>query len=53
MANFKIFDEPTETELKTECDYESLRKVKMTEMTLNLPNSTGLEKTEYMTKNKK
>ena len=35
MANFDIFDEPTETELKTECDYEGLRKVKMTEMTGN------------------
>jgi len=35
MANFEIFDEPTETELKVECDYESLRKVKMTEMTGN------------------
>ena len=35
MANFEIFDEPTETVLKTECDYEGLRKVKMTEMTGN------------------
>jgi hypothetical protein len=35
MANFEIFDEPTETELKVECDYEGLRKVKMTEMTGN------------------
>lgn len=35
MANFEIFDEPTETELKAECDYEGLRKVKMTEMTGN------------------
>jgi hypothetical protein len=35
MANFEIFDEPTETELKTECDYEGLRKVKMTEMSGN------------------
>jgi hypothetical protein len=35
MANFEIFDEPTETELKTECDYKSLRKVKMTEITGN------------------
>nr|WP_315146817.1 hypothetical protein [uncultured Flavobacterium sp.] len=32
MANFKLFDEPTETELKAECDYEGMRKVKMTEM---------------------
>lgn len=32
MANFEFFDEPTETELKAECDYEGLRKVKMTEM---------------------
>ena len=35
MANFEIFEEPTETELKAECDYEGLRKVKMTEMTGN------------------
>ena len=35
MANFEIFDEPTETKLKVECDYEGLRKVKMTEMTGN------------------
>mgnify|MGYP006128678375 CR=1 FL=1 len=35
MANFEIFDEPTETELKVECDYEGFRKVKMTEMTGN------------------
>ena len=35
MANFEIFDEPTETELKVECDYEGLRKIKMTEMTGN------------------
>ena len=32
IATFDIFDEPTETELKTECDYEGLRKIKMTEM---------------------
>lgn len=35
MANFEIFNEQTETELKVECDYEGLRKVKMTEMTGN------------------
>ena len=35
MANFNIFDEPTETELRTECDYEGLRKVKMTQRTGN------------------
>jgi hypothetical protein len=35
MANFELLDEPTETELKAECDYEGLRKVKMTEMTGN------------------
>ncbi|MFI1770279.1 hypothetical protein [Thalassobellus citreus] len=35
MANFELFDEPTETELKAECDYEGLRKIKMTEMTGN------------------
>ena len=31
IANFEIFDEPTETELKAECDYEGLRKIKMTQ----------------------
>ncbi len=31
MSNFEIFDEPTETKLKTECDYEGLRKIKMTQ----------------------
>ena len=31
MANFEIFDKPTETELKMECDYEGLRKIKMTQ----------------------
>lgn len=35
MADFEIFDEPVETELKVECDYEGLRKVKMTEITVN------------------
>ena len=35
MENFELFDEPTETELKTECDYEGLRKIKMTETTGN------------------
>ena len=35
VANFDIFDEPTETELKAECDYEGLRKVKMTEIAGN------------------
>ena len=31
MANFQIFDDPVETELKTECDYEGLRKIIMSE----------------------
>jgi len=35
MVNFELFDEPTETELKAECDYEGLRKIRMTEMTGN------------------
>lgn len=35
MSNFEIFDEPIETELKSECDYKGLRKIKMTEMTGN------------------
>ena len=35
MENFEIFDKPTETELKMECDYDGLRKIRMTEMTGN------------------
>ena len=35
FINFELFDEPIETELKAECDYKGLRKVKMTEMTGN------------------
>ena len=35
MTNFGIFDEPTETELKMECDYEGLRKVSMYEISGN------------------
>ena len=31
MANFEIFDEPTETELKLECDDSGLRKITMYE----------------------
>jgi hypothetical protein len=42
MANFQIFDEPTETELKAECDYEGLRKVKMTEMTGNATTNRSI-----------
>jgi len=32
ITNFKIFDNPAETTLKVECDYEGLRKIKMTEV---------------------
>lgn len=42
MANFEIFDEQTETELKVECDYEGLRKVKMTEMTGNATTNRSI-----------
>jgi hypothetical protein len=42
MANFELFDEPTETELKAECDYEGLRKVKMTEMTGNATTNRSI-----------
>ncbi len=42
LANFEIFDEPTETELKVECDYEGLRKVKMTEMTGNATSNRSI-----------
>ncbi|MEL0454843.1 hypothetical protein WJN01_01285 [Flavobacteriaceae bacterium SZ-1-7] len=35
MANFDIFEESTEIELNAECDFEGLRKVKMTEMSGN------------------
>jgi len=36
IANFEVFDKPIETELKVECDYEGLRKIRMTEMTGNV-----------------
>ena len=42
MANFDIFDEPTETELRTECDYEGLRKVKMTQMNGNATANSSI-----------
>lgn len=35
MTNFEVFEEPSETELKAECDYEGLRKVRMVEMSGN------------------
>lgn len=35
MKNFEIFDESSETKLKVECDYEGLRKIKMTEKSGN------------------
>ena len=42
MPNFDLFDEPTETELKAECDYEGLRKIKMTEMTGNATSNRSI-----------
>ena len=33
--NFKIFDEPTETQLKVECDQKGLRKIRMTKLSGN------------------
>ncbi|MFI2743571.1 hypothetical protein ACG2LH_12585 [Zhouia sp. PK063] len=35
IANFKLFDDPIETELKVLCDYDGLRKVKMIEVSGN------------------
>ena len=42
MANFEIFDEPTETELKAECDYDGLRKIKMTQETGNATTNRSI-----------
>lgn len=42
MRNFEIFDKPTKTELKIECDYEGLRKIKMTEMTGNTTTNKSI-----------
>ena len=42
IANFEIFNEPTETELKAECDYEGLRKVKMTQESGNATSNRSI-----------
>ncbi|TRZ42171.1 hypothetical protein [Robertkochia solimangrovi] len=42
MANFEIFDAPVETELKTECDYEGLRKIIMSESGGNAVTRTSI-----------
>jgi hypothetical protein len=42
MANFQIFDDPVETELKTECDYEGLRKIIMSESGGNAVTRTSI-----------
>ena len=42
MANFDIFDAPTETELKTECDYEGLRKITMLELKGNATTNNSI-----------
>lgn len=42
MANFEIFGEPTETELKAEYDYEGLRKIKMTEISGNAATNRSI-----------
>ena len=42
MANFDIFDAPTETELKTECDYEGLRKIRMTQESGNATTNRSI-----------
>ncbi len=42
MANFEIFDTPKETYIKTECDYEGLRKVTMFELNGNTTTNNSL-----------
>jgi hypothetical protein len=41
-ANFEIFDKPKETYIKTECDYEGLRKVTMFELNGNATTNNSL-----------
>ncbi|QXP78760.1 MULTISPECIES: hypothetical protein [Winogradskyella] len=42
LANFDLFDKPIETELKTECDYEGVRKIRMTEMSGNATSNKSI-----------
>jgi len=42
MANFDIFDASTESELKTECDYEGLRKITMLELKGNATTNNSI-----------
>ena len=41
-ANFNIFGEPKEKTLKTECDYEGLREIKMTEVEGNATTNNSI-----------
>jgi hypothetical protein len=42
MENFEIFDTPKEIYIKTECDYEGLRKVTMFELNGNATTNNSL-----------
>jgi len=43
MSNFEVFDQPVETELKVECDYEGLRKVSMHELNGNATANNSIQ----------
>lgn len=42
MSNFEIYDEPTETELKMECDDSGLRKISMYELSGNATTNNSI-----------
>ena len=42
MANFDLFDAPTETELKLECDDSGLRKITMYELSGNATTNNSI-----------
>ncbi|MCK7591628.1 hypothetical protein M0G43_13655 [Subsaxibacter sp. CAU 1640] len=42
MTNFEIFDQPFETELKAECDFQKTRKIKLTERDGNAVTNRSL-----------
>jgi hypothetical protein len=43
MANFDLFEEPIETELKMECDDSGLRKIRMTEQGGNATTNNAIK----------
>lgn len=42
MKNFELFDEPKEVQIKTECDFEGLRKITMFELKGNATTNNSL-----------